>query len=242
MEKQKKQTWLKGLLGAILGGLGALIGWAAVAYFVGGNLHLCFGFIMALLVYMGYLGLGGSRGRAFYIIYPLVVLVLGAAAFLLGSALAAVHSMGSEMLGNYAMALHGGSRIAALFDLTGQWLPVVWESLRLLWKDAAIAAVFALAGGAYFVMKLRDERAAERAAKETAAEADEAAEEPNEETGEAAEETENAAAEGEEAEEPAREPAEEEKEAPEETAEKDAQAEGEAAPEPPAPEDGAAEK
>ncbi|MBQ9941967.1 MAG: hypothetical protein IJP03_03050 [Christensenellaceae bacterium] len=157
MDKTKTRSYWKGLLGALLGAVAALIAWVAVAYFVGQNLHLSFGFVMALMAYMGYVGMGGKKGRGMYAIYPLVVLVMGLLAFFLARSLQAVDSMGSEMIEAYAQAQFGGSVFKAVMNLLGMWLPAMFESFSALWTDVAISVVFELAGGAYFMMKMRDE-------------------------------------------------------------------------------------
>ncbi len=57
-EKLANTSYLKGVFGALLGGLVCFIMWALAAYFVGGNLHLSFGFVLALFYILRLLRLG----------------------------------------------------------------------------------------------------------------------------------------------------------------------------------------
>ena len=65
MKKEKilRPSYLKGLGGAALGGFIAFLMWIMVAHFVGGNLHLSFGFVLALFLYYGYFPWEAKRPR-----------------------------------------------------------------------------------------------------------------------------------------------------------------------------------
>ena len=60
-EKTLRPSYLKGLGGAALGGFIAFLMWIMVAHFVGGNLHLSFGFVLALFLYYGYFSMGVKK-------------------------------------------------------------------------------------------------------------------------------------------------------------------------------------
>ena len=88
---EKRATYGKGALGAFLGALAGFAAWCIVAYFVGGNLHLSFGFVLALLVYLGYTGMNGKNGRGAYLIYIAFVLAVGFAAYRVASGMITVN-------------------------------------------------------------------------------------------------------------------------------------------------------
>lgn len=147
---------------------------ALVAYFVGGNLHLSFGFVLALLVYLGYTGMNGKNGRGAYLIYIAFVLAVGFAAYLVASGMIAVNeTVGAETMAAYAEGQFGGNAFAAYFSLLGDGIQVAWEGLATGWTNLAIAVIFEAAGGAYFLLKLHDavkEQAADTRKKEEPAE------------------------------------------------------------------------
>ncbi|MBC8538949.1 hypothetical protein H8693_08385 [Christensenellaceae bacterium NSJ-63] len=201
---EKRATYGKGALGAFVGALAGFAAWCIVAYFVGGNLHLSFGFVLALLVYLGYTGMNGKNGRGAYLIYIAFVLAVGFAAYLVASGMIAVNeTVGAETMAAYAEGQFGGNAFAAYFSLLGDGIQVAWEGLATGWTNLAIAVIFEAAGGAYFLLKLHD------AVKEQAADAGKKTESA-ENRGSVQEEEpeENAGAEGE--------PAQEEEEAAEE--------------------------
>ena len=201
---EKRATYGKGALGAFLGALAGFAAWCIVAYFVGGNLHLSFGFVLALLVYLGYTGMNGKTGRGAYLIYIAFVLAVGFAAYLVASGMIAVNeTVGADTMAAYAEGQFGGNAFAAYFSLLGAGIQVAWEGLATGWTNLAIAVIFEAAGGAYFLLKMHD------AVKEQAADAGKKTESA-ENRGSVQEEEpeENARAEGE--------PAQEEEEAAEE--------------------------
>ena len=163
---EKRATYGKGALGAFLGALAGFAAWCIVAYFVGGNLHLSFGFVLALLVYLGYTGMNGKNGRGAYLIYIAFVLAVGFAAYLVASGMITVNeTVGAETMAAYAEGQFGGNAFAAYFSLLGDGIQVAWEGLATGWTNLAIAVIFEAAGGAYFLLKLHD------AVKEQAADA-----------------------------------------------------------------------
>lgn len=154
---EKRATYGKGALGAFVGALAGFAAWCIVAYFVGGNLHLSFGFVLALLVYLGYTGMNGKNGRGAYLIYIAFVLAVGFAAYLVASGMIAVNeTVGAETMATYAEGQFGGNAFAAYFSLLGDGIQVAWEGLATGWTNLAIAVIFEAAGGAYFLLKLHD--------------------------------------------------------------------------------------
>lgn len=194
---ERRATYGKGALGAFLGALAGFAAWCIVAYFVGGNLHLSFGFVLALLVYLGYTGMNGKNGRGAYLIYIAFVLAVGFAAYLVASGMIAVNeTVGADTMAAYAEGQFGGNAFAAYFSLLGAGIQVAWEGLATGWTNLAIAVIFEAAGGAYFLLKMHD------AVKEQTADTGKK-EEPAENRGSVQEEEpeENAGAEGEPAQE-----------------------------------------
>jgi len=187
--KEKRKTYLKGLLGAVLGALAGVVAWVLVAHFVGGNLHLSFGFVLALLTYIGYTGMGGKLGKGTYAIYIGVVLVFGFIAFILSIAISALNNFGLLEPGNFQSVLDGGqygnSGIGVFFNMLSLALTSVFQSLPMLWTDLAISVIFEMAGGGYFLLKIHDQRKLARAEedreKEGAPEEDEEFSQPDEE-------------------------------------------------------------
>ncbi len=183
---KKKNTYVKGLIGALVGALAGLIAWVLVAYFVGGNLHLSFGFVLALLAYLGYSGMGGKLGKGIYAIYIPVVLIIGFAAFTLAKSIVTVNSLGADTISTYAAGEFGGNMVAAYLSLLGFGILSVFENIASIWTEIAISIIFEISGGAYFLMKMQDTLKTETNEKEPRHEAgeDEQEEKPEEDASE----------------------------------------------------------
>lgn len=147
-EKLTRTSYLRGLLGALLGGLICFIMWALAAYFVGGNLHLSFGFVLALFIYYGYFALGGKNGKGFYAVFLPMLFLLGFLATAVSFGI--IHMNGIGFTGDnfplYASAYYGGNLLAAYFGELGNSIRQVFLQFSSLWPYFAISAIYEAVG------------------------------------------------------------------------------------------------
>lgn len=142
-----RTSYVKGLLGAIIGALLGVIAWTAVAYFVGGNLHLCFGFVLSILVYYGYRLAGGKVGGGFYAVYIPVVLIFGFGAFLIGNSIMTLNSL----LVGYTFG------IGEFFSLVPKAIASTLQTLATSWTYLVIALIFEASGIVYYMNRIATE-------------------------------------------------------------------------------------
>ncbi len=123
--------YFKGLGGAVLGGILAFLMWVMTAYFVGGNLHLSFGFVLALFVYYGYFSFGGKKAKGFFAVYlPLV--------FLLGFLAAAVYKQQLPRICRRLLSWQPAGRIFRYAERQcAAGIFAVWQCVAVLrhWRD-----------------------------------------------------------------------------------------------------------
>lgn len=147
-EKLANTSYLKGVFGALLGGLVCFIMWALAAYFVGGNLHLSFGFVLALFIYYGYFALGGKIGKGFYAVFLPMLFILGFLATAVSFGI--IHMNGIGFTGDnfplYASAYYGGNLLAAYFGELGNSIRQVFLQFSSLWPYFAISAIYEAVG------------------------------------------------------------------------------------------------
>lgn len=140
--------YFKGLGGAVLGGILAFLMWVMTAYFVGGNLHLSFGFVLALFVYYGYFSFGGKKAKGFFAIYLPTVFLLGFLAAAVSVGIIHMQSLGftGNSLPAYAAAYYHGNVLAAYFDTLGKSVRQVFLQFGSVWPYFAIGAIYEAVG------------------------------------------------------------------------------------------------
>ncbi len=149
IKKRQPTTYLNGLLGAVGGAIVGLILWVAVAYFVGGNLHIAFGFVLVLCVFYGYFLAGGKNGRGFYPMFLTVSLLFALVAFFTAVTVNYIGNMGlvgTDSFTSYARASYGGNEIQAYLDIFVTCLGIVFETFANYLKDFFAMLVFLCAG------------------------------------------------------------------------------------------------
>ena len=152
MKKSEKNayepSYIKGLGGAMLGGILAFLMWVLVAYFVGGNLHLSFGFVLALFVYYGYFSFNGKKGKGFFAIFLPIVFLLGFFAAAVSVGIIHVQSLGftASNFPAYAAAYYDGNVLAAYFDTLGKSVQQVFLQFGSVWPYFAIGAIYEAVG------------------------------------------------------------------------------------------------
>ncbi len=160
LKRRKKESYLKGILGALAGALVAAALWQCVAGVIGGNLHLVFGFIMAAFVYYGYFLFGGKEGKAFLYIWIGISLAAAVASFALALGVQYVDSLqivGTASFSDYARS-YSGSQIMAYLALLKRSFPIIFANFRAYGPDLFIMLVFLIIGiGNYLFSRKREE-------------------------------------------------------------------------------------
>ena len=152
MKKGEKRvsakSYAKGLGGAVLGGILAFLMWVLAAYLVGGNLHLSFGFVLALFVYYGYFSFGGKQAKGFFAIFLPIVFLFGFLATAIS--IGVIHVQGLGFTGSnfpaYAAAYYHGNLLAAYFDTLGKSVQQVFLQFDSVWPYFAIGAIYEAVG------------------------------------------------------------------------------------------------
>lgn len=147
-EKAARESYLKGLGGAAAGGVIGFLMWVMVAHFVGGNLHLSFGFVLALLIYYGYFSMHGKRGKGFFAVFLPMVFLLGFLAAAVSFGIIHMKGLGftGENLPLYASAYYGGNLFLAYLDTLLGSIQQVFLQWNSLWPHFAIGAIYAAVG------------------------------------------------------------------------------------------------
>ncbi len=143
-----RESYLKGFGGATVGGVIGFLMWVMTAQFVGGNLHLSFGFVLALFIYYGYFSMHGRRGKGFYAVFLPMVFLLGflAAAVSFGI----IHMKGLGFTGDnlplYASAYYNGNLLLAYMDTLFSSTKQVFVQFNSLWPHFAIGVIYEAVG------------------------------------------------------------------------------------------------
>lgn len=152
MKKGEKRvsapSYSKGLGGAALGGILACLMWVLAAYFIGGNLHLSFGFVLALFVYYGYFSFNGKKAKGFFALYLPAVFLLGFFAAAVSVGIIHMQGLGftASNLPAYAAAYYHGNVLAAYFDTLGKSVQQVFLQFGSVWPYFAIGAIYEAVG------------------------------------------------------------------------------------------------
>ncbi len=150
MKKEKilRPSYLKGLGGAALGGFIAFLMWIMVAHFVGGNLHLSFGFVLALFLYYGYFSMGGKKAKGFYAVFLPLLFCIGFLATAVSFGVIHMNGLGftGENIGIYASAYYGGNVFIAYMDTLAGSIWQVIGQFSTLWPYFAISAIYEAVG------------------------------------------------------------------------------------------------
>jgi len=152
-DSSAKYNYLNGVLGAIAGAIVGFFLWIAIAYFVGGNLHLAFSYVLAVCVFYGYFLARGKNGRGFYPIFISVSILVAVTTFFTAITIEYLDSMdiiGTESFAAYARASFGGSEIRAYLDTFSACFTIVIETFGNYLKDFLVMLIFVSMGVVHY--------------------------------------------------------------------------------------------